>query len=69
MPRNPKLALCGIQPYRKNDDLNGLRWAFGGMKTQVKRVSDDGLLSIFFDAKFGEGADECVARGGPKFME
>ena len=53
----PELDLWPIQPYRKNDDLNGLRWAFEGMKTQVKKVSDDGLLSIFFDAKFGEGAD------------
>ena len=43
--------------YRKNDEQNGLRWAFEGMKTQVKKVSGDGLLGIFFDAKFGEGAD------------
>ena len=39
------------------------------MKTQVKKVSDDGQMSNCFDAKFGEGADECVARGGKKIRE
>ena len=38
------------------------------MKTQVKKVSGDGQMGIFFDAKFRVGA-ECVARGGPKFRE
>jgi len=27
------------------------------MKTQVKKVSGDGQMGKFFDAKFGEGAD------------
>jgi hypothetical protein len=43
--------------YRKIDDLNGLRWAFEGMKTQMKRWVMMGLVSIFFDAKFEVGAD------------
>jgi len=56
MSRKPKLALCGIQPYRQIDDLNGMRWAFEGMKTQMKRWVMMGLVNIFFDAKFGLGA-------------
>jgi hypothetical protein len=36
---------------------SGLPWAFEGMKTQVKKVSGDGQMSNFFDAKFRVGAD------------
>ena len=57
MKRAPQPLALLEESYRKIDDLNGLRWAFEGMKTKVKKVSDDGQMGKFFDDKFGEGAD------------
>jgi hypothetical protein len=39
MKRAPQPLALLQDSYRQIDDLNGLRWAFEGMQTQVKKVS------------------------------
>jgi hypothetical protein len=48
MKRAPQPPALLQSSYRQIDVLNGLRWALEGMKTQVKKVSDDGPSEQFF---------------------